>query len=238
MIEKEPTLLLPSSIINHQLSMESMAHIPKPKQEEESGESAPLWIISFADMISLLMAFFVMLSTFSSFGPAEAEKLQRAMTAMLSPNFYGGWNPFAPTPAVGPQAVAAGQQEKGSDKPTLEETQGSGLLAETKAEEFRTRKVFLIESRKVFGRWVNRRDGRFFTLWRLSPLRCRRIVIAERAATTPSLFNGACGARRIRVPWRPRTVAASGRGTLPTRTPARNDRKSRFSMRAYTSEKA
>jgi flagellar motor protein MotB len=33
---------------------------------EEKGESAPLWIISFADMISLLMAFFVMLLTMAS----------------------------------------------------------------------------------------------------------------------------------------------------------------------------
>jgi flagellar motor protein MotB len=31
--------------------------------QEEQGEKAPLWIISFADMISLLMAFFVMLLT-------------------------------------------------------------------------------------------------------------------------------------------------------------------------------
>ena len=30
---------------------------------EETGEKAPLWIISFADMVSLLMAFFVMLLT-------------------------------------------------------------------------------------------------------------------------------------------------------------------------------
>jgi outer membrane protein OmpA-like peptidoglycan-associated protein len=35
----------------------------KAPPKEEKGESAPLWIISFADMISLLMAFFVMLLT-------------------------------------------------------------------------------------------------------------------------------------------------------------------------------
>jgi outer membrane protein OmpA-like peptidoglycan-associated protein len=39
---------------------------------EEKGESAPLWIISFADMISLLMAFFVMLMTMST---AQSGKL-------------------------------------------------------------------------------------------------------------------------------------------------------------------
>jgi len=33
---------------------------------EEQGEKAPLWIISFADMISLLMAFFVMLLTMAT----------------------------------------------------------------------------------------------------------------------------------------------------------------------------
>ena len=161
-----------------------MAHgKPKPKQEEQSGEGAPLWIISFADMMSLLMAFFVMLSTFSSFGPAEAEKLQKAMMAALSPNFLGGWNPFSPRPAAGPQAVAAGQQDKGSDKPTLEETQGKGLLAETKSEDFRTRKVFLIESRKVFwgaGATLSR-DGRDFldALAAFAAKMPGRIVIAE-----------------------------------------------------------
>ena len=35
----------------------------KAPVQEEAGEKAPLWIISFADMISLLMAFFVMLLT-------------------------------------------------------------------------------------------------------------------------------------------------------------------------------
>jgi hypothetical protein len=127
-----------------------MAHKPKPPQEEEGGEGAPLWIISFADMMSLLMAFFVMLSTFSGFGPAEAEKLQRTVKAVLAPNYYGGWYTPYPRAAMGAQAVAAGQLERGSEKPTLEETQGKGLLKETPSGDFRSRKIFLIESQAVF----------------------------------------------------------------------------------------
>ena len=46
--------------------------------------------------------------------------------------------------------VATGQAEKGSEKPTLEEAAGSGSLAETGLKDFRSHKVFLIESEKVF----------------------------------------------------------------------------------------
>jgi len=126
-----------------------MRHHHKPKQEEESSEGAPLWIISFADMMSLLMAFFVMLSTFSGFGPTEADKLEKAVKATLRSN-YGGWHKQRPRSAIGLQAMAAGQVQKGSEKPTLQETQGKGLLKETQAGDFRKRKIFLIESQKVF----------------------------------------------------------------------------------------
>jgi flagellar motor protein MotB len=128
-----------------------MAHKPKkPVQEEESVEGAPLWIISFADMMSLLMAFFVMLSTFSSFGPAETAKLHKAVKATLMSDFYGGWRRSLPRGAMGPQSLAAGQLAKGSEKPTLEEAHDNGLMAETEPDDFRTRKVFVIESTNVF----------------------------------------------------------------------------------------
>jgi outer membrane protein OmpA-like peptidoglycan-associated protein len=126
-----------------------MAHKPKPQAEEEGGEGAPLWIISFADMMSLLMAFFVMLSTFSGFGPREAEKLQKAVKATLTPN-YGGWYAKSSRTTVGNQTPAAGQQGKGSEKPTLDEAEGKGLMKESQAGDFRTRKIFLIESKTVF----------------------------------------------------------------------------------------
>jgi flagellar motor protein MotB len=40
--------------------------VKKAPPKEEAGEKAPLWMISFADMISLLMAFFVMLLTMAT----------------------------------------------------------------------------------------------------------------------------------------------------------------------------
>ena len=120
------------------------------QQEEESGEGAPLWIISFADMISLLMAFFVMLSSFSGMGPAESVQLNRVVRVALSANYFGGWYRNPPLSSMGYQMPAAGQLEKGSEKPTLEEFQGTGMLAETEPADFRTRKIFLIESKKVF----------------------------------------------------------------------------------------
>ncbi|MCX5645673.1 MAG: hypothetical protein NTZ17_13505 [Phycisphaerae bacterium] len=126
-----------------------MAHSAKPKQEEERGEGAPLWIISFADMMSLLMAFFVMLSTFSSFGPSDAEKLQKVASATLAAN-VGGWHKQRSRATVGGQSPAAGQLGKGSEKPTLQEKQGKGMMKEAQAGDFRTRKVFLIESKTVF----------------------------------------------------------------------------------------
>jgi flagellar motor protein MotB len=126
-----------------------MAGKPKP-QEEDSGEGAPLWMISFADMASLLMSFFVMLTTFSGFGPKESIKLKQIINATLAPNLYGGWHKAQPLGQMGRQMVASGQDQKGSERPTLEETATKGSLAETLNKDFRSQKVFIIESEKVF----------------------------------------------------------------------------------------
>ncbi len=126
-----------------------MAAKPKPA-EEDSGEGAPLWMISFADMASLLMAFFVMLTTFSGFGPKESIKLKQVINATLAPNLYGGWHKAQPLGAMGRQMVASGQDQKGSERPTLEEAATRGSLAETLNKDFRSQKIFMIESEKAF----------------------------------------------------------------------------------------
>ncbi len=63
-----------------------MAHKKAAPPQEEKGECAPLWIISFADMISLLMAFFVMLLTMST---AKSGKLCNEGEGIFEKTLYG-----------------------------------------------------------------------------------------------------------------------------------------------------
>jgi outer membrane protein OmpA-like peptidoglycan-associated protein len=51
---------------------------------------------------------------------------------------------------MGPQSLAAGQLAKSSEKPTLEEGPGNGLLGESRPDDFRTRKIFVVESKEIF----------------------------------------------------------------------------------------
>jgi len=122
----------------------------KPKQqEEEGGEGAPLWIISFADMVSLLMAFFVMLSTFASYGEGEKTKLKSIGKAIA--HYVGfGWYPYPFKSGMGPPPPAASEAEQGSERPTLESTSDGKSFIETTPKDFRSKRVFLTESDKVF----------------------------------------------------------------------------------------
>lgn len=124
-----------------------MAEKGKP-QEEESGESAPLWIISFADMISLLMAFFVMLSTFSSFGPRESERIRAVARMTVTPNY--GWHRQIPQSSIKPTLVAAGDGSTGSERPTLESADNGKSMKEGYSADYKNAKVFTAESSGMF----------------------------------------------------------------------------------------
>lgn len=57
-----------------------MAHKPPPPPEEEKGESAPLWIISFADLVTLMLSFFVILAS----GNNQKPELSPDMTELAA----------------------------------------------------------------------------------------------------------------------------------------------------------
>ncbi|MCL2701480.1 MAG: hypothetical protein FWE88_07275 [Phycisphaerae bacterium] len=68
-------------------------------EEEGGGHSVGLWYVSFADMIMLLLAFFVMLSTFSSYD-------QEARTKFAGACYYIASNSVFPAREIPHQAFA------------------------------------------------------------------------------------------------------------------------------------
>ena len=70
----------------------------KPKPPEAGGEKVPIWIISFADMITLLLSFFVMLQTMAHEKSSELFKVgqgsfNRALANMGLPDVLFGKAP-------------------------------------------------------------------------------------------------------------------------------------------------
>ncbi len=127
----------------------------KPEEEESGGEGAPLWMISFADMMSLLMAFFLMLTTFSSFGPKEENQLRSAIFVALSP--FGGLFGHGVFESSGDDMSRGfnpgGGSGESSEKRTFDLgdlTKKRGSLRPTNAPDFRTHKVFTAESRDMY----------------------------------------------------------------------------------------
>jgi flagellar motor protein MotB len=120
----------------------------KPAEEEGGGESAPLWIISFADMISLLMAFFVMLSTFNNFDKQEKEKLDKTFNATLME--CGGWASIFPTESLSPNLSEGDDISKGPEIQPLNKTNKTGEINQTYSSKFITDRTFLAPTEFLF----------------------------------------------------------------------------------------
>jgi outer membrane protein OmpA-like peptidoglycan-associated protein len=121
----------------------------KHAEEEGGGESAPLWIISFADMISLLMAFFVMLSSFNSFDKQEKEKLDATFRATLME--CGGWLTMPPNNNSLSPGLSDGENvTEGPETRPVEETQKNGKITRTDSKGYFTDRTFLVSTDFLF----------------------------------------------------------------------------------------
>jgi chemotaxis protein MotB len=119
--------------------------------EEDEAPGAPEWMVTFSDCMTLLLTFFVLLLSFSSFDDKVFRKLKIIFMDALPDT--------SQSKEVDRDAVLPTQQidmtpelREGSEKPTLLKGLDNNVREETPAD-FRSRKVFSISSEKVF--WGN-----------------------------------------------------------------------------------
>jgi hypothetical protein len=121
--------------------------------EEEAGESVGLWYVSFSDMITLLLSFFVILCGFSSFDEESREKFSGVMNGIARFSVFGNAQNVHDS-IVPPHDASADTAEDGSEKPV--DPVGVGAhkpkklpwVAELDA--YKDRRVFYIPIRSVF----------------------------------------------------------------------------------------
>ncbi len=156
-------------------------------QEEESAPGAPEWMVTFSDCMTLLLTFFVLLLSFSSFDNRVFKKLRVIYSTALTSitptrkSDRDALNYITPVKYVS-------ELDKGSEKPTLNDGFNEGLLNEQQSDDLDNGMVFLMSSSNMF--WGNSplvsTEGRNM-LDDMAPFLAgmpNRIVISERAATS------------------------------------------------------
>lgn len=126
------------------------------KPESDDGPSAPAWMVTFSDCMNLLLTFFVLLVTFSSFSGESRQSIQslgavfrKIFPALLSR--AGADDNSALLPQE--QVWAAREPTYGSEKSTLATPPAGreGALRQSPEDtDLRDHKVFLIPSKEIF----------------------------------------------------------------------------------------
>jgi len=157
---------------------------PKKQREPDETPGAPEWMVTFSDCMTLLLTFFVLLLSFSSFDERVFRKLKVVFANSLttvSHDIDSDRDAMLATREI----QHSEELDKGSEKPTLIKGAKDNLIEETESTDFHNRKVFLIPSRRVF--WgegaVVSRQGRELLSIMASFLKetPNRIVISENA---------------------------------------------------------
>ncbi|HUV41505.1 MAG TPA: flagellar motor protein MotB [Sedimentisphaerales bacterium] len=121
----------------------------KQASESETPAGAPVWMITFCDCMTLLLTFFVLFLSFSSFDDETFRKLNsifRGQFGGITATEDDDREAFLETPSL----VHRKEPEKGSEKPTLATETKDGSKRETESIDFRTLKVFSTASENIF----------------------------------------------------------------------------------------
>ncbi len=119
------------------------------QQGPDEAAGAPEWMVTFSDCMTLLLTFFVLLLSFSSFDEEVFWKLK-----VIFANALPGIDiPISRDKSafMGTRVIQHTEEvDKGSEKPTLTRENVNNLKKDTQDTDFNKRKVFLISSEDIF----------------------------------------------------------------------------------------
>jgi chemotaxis protein MotB len=116
--------------------------------EDDDAPGAPEWMVTFSDCMTLLLTFFVLLLSFSTFDESIFKKLQVILMEDL-PKVTEQKKRSKDSVISSERIQQTVDLQKGSEKPTLNRGLKDKLQKETQVD-FRNKKVFSVPSKQVF----------------------------------------------------------------------------------------
>ena len=121
----------------------------RPRQDDSGDGGAPEWMVTFSDCMTLLLTFFVLLLSFSSFDNKVFPKMQSAFSEGLSSIGLPLRRNDEALQAT-PRIIYDQDVDQGSETPTKEGQYESNPSTSMDFMNFQNQKVFLVPSSKVF----------------------------------------------------------------------------------------
>jgi chemotaxis protein MotB len=192
-----------------------MARRARQVTADEDG-GAPEWMVTFSDCMTLLLTFFVLLLSFSSFDDKVFPKMQSAFSeglASMGLQYHRDDNALQSIPRI----VLTERQEVGSETPTPDGQYQSNPSTSMDFMNFENQKVFLVPSDKVFlglGTRMSRHGQQMLTdVGELLKAVPNRVVITEHALDS----TGAGGNIGLTRAWIVTQFLTDSRGLEKTR---------------------
>ena len=121
----------------------------KPLVEEEESAGAPEWMVTFSDCMTLLLTFFVLLLSFSSFDTTALDNVQKAF-GIGKPNSAAQWGKRKGTLAKSNAMMLVEEIPEGSRVPTPSDKALGKLSKMRRLTDYQVQKVFRISSKEIF----------------------------------------------------------------------------------------
>lgn len=126
-----------------------MSKEPRQAAAGDDEPGAPEWMVTYSDCMTLLLTFFVLLLTFSSFDDKIYRQFHETLFKDL-PKIYLQRRRSKSSFLNPEEPLILAELEEGSEKPTLEGKSKVNLVMEKEPKEFTDKKIFCGDSERFF----------------------------------------------------------------------------------------